>query len=66
MGLRRFFRRATRKTENFLHRAAGQGNIGSQNGANSTAGTMTMQDVARSRAAGSGMVNYTDQQAVMH
>lgn len=57
MGLGRFFKRATRKLENFAHRVTGGTNIGQTQAAASQGPQFS--DMARQQAAGAGTVNFT-------
>ena len=56
MGLRKFVRRATRKLENFAHRALGQGNIGQDKTPDKGP---QFTDEAKRQAAGAGTVGFT-------
>ena len=58
MGLGRFFKRATRKLENFAHRVNGGTNIGQTQSAATNQGPQ-FTDMARQQAAGAGTVNFT-------
>lgn len=63
MGLRKFFRRATRKAENFAHRLTGKPNIGEDDSSRSqAAGQLMKRDVGIQRQAGSGQIKYTGQE----
>jgi hypothetical protein len=61
MGLGRFFKRATRKLENFAHRVQGKPNIGTQQPDPNASKGPQFTDAARSQAAGAGTVGFTQQ-----
>jgi len=59
MSIRKFVRRTTRKAENFLHRATGQGNIGDPDPNATPDKGPQFTEAARSQAAGAGTVGFT-------